>query len=458
MSHHSIRLLILTIILSLLATGCVSVSADSPTEPPSEPVAAPTAIPSATPEPTAVLLPTTEPTITPIPTEPVPDAILNGDLPLSEVAYRLPLTIRHLTTNSVTLFFELDRPTSATLFLHSREAVVPPIELDLDPDQNRQRLTIEGLIPDTPYEAVLAINAAEGSYEQPVFLSDAWGPVTFHTPSETGTLRIGIIGDASFGDSTTSSVVNRMADSDLDFVLHVGDVVDETELDVDPFQSYAMKFYTPFAPLLTQMPVYTVIGNHDYDADIRWQDNAFYYYAFPPFPDSLFPGQENREKNQYYAFAYHNIQFVMLDTQVFFGQPGWDEQQAWLNERLADTRFRMTIPVFHVSPFSSSSVHPTDSIPVRDGWTPLFEAANVPLVLSGHYHQYERSLNNGVTYVISSGGSAIVYAPAEEFLPESQVFIRQSHYALLEIDEQAINITALSLEGEILDQYSIPTE
>ncbi len=450
---------LLTIILSLLLslTGCISVAADNPTESASEsePADSPTVTASETPEPTEAPPPTAVPTATPIPTEPVPDAILNGDLPLSEVAYKLPLTIRHVTPDTVTLFFEVDRPTPATLFLHSREAAVQPVELDLNPEQTRQRLTIEGLTPSTSYEVVLAIKTAADSFEQPGFLSNTWGPVTFHTPSETGTLRIGVIGDASFGDPTTADLVNQMANADLDFVLHVGDVVDETELNVDPFESYAGKFYTPFTALLKQGPVYTVIGNHDYDPDIRWQDNPFYYYAFPPFPDPLFPGQEDRPKNQYYAFSYHNIQFVMLDSQVFFGQPGRDEQLAWLNERLADTRFRMTIPVFHVSPFSSSSVHPTDSLPVRETWTPLFEAANVPLVLSGHYHQYERSLNNDVTYIISSGGSSIVYAPADEFLDESQAFKRQSHYVLLEIDEQEIKLTAYALGGEVLDQYSI---
>lgn len=446
MSRYSVRFVLG--IMGLLAVGCIA-GIDPTVDHPAGP-SEPTSEPATSPTPVAPIS-TEIPTSTPFVTATIPAAVLDGDLPISGASYRIPLTIRHVTEETVTLFFELDRPTPASLFVHSEGQI---IEAALAPDQTRHLVTIDGLIPDTGYRAVVAIEAVEDRFEQPGFLSGPWGPVAFQTASETGSLRIGVIGDASFGDPVTSELVAQMSVADLDFVLHAGDVVDETELDADPFQSYAGKFYTPFAPLLTQMPVYTVIGNHDYDSDIRWQDAPFYYYAFPPFPDSRFPGQEDRTKNQYYAFVYQDIQFLMLDTQTFFGQPGWEEQQAWFSERLADSTFRMTIPVLHVPPFGSSSVHPTDSLPVRNTWVPLFESAQVPLVISGHFHQYERLQKNGVTYLISGGGSSTLYAPGD-MLEESVVFKRQSHYVMLEIDEQGMRLTAIGLGGEVLDQFSI---
>jgi predicted phosphodiesterase len=359
-----------------------------------------------------------------------------------------------VTQTEVTLFFELDRPSLAILVVRPREAAAQTVEVKLDPAQTRHLVTVGDLRPDTGYEAVVALEAGTNGFQQPAFLSRAWGPVSFQTASESGSLRVGVVGDASFGDPVTSAIVEQMAGAGLDFALHTGDVVDETEQGVDPFQSYAAKFYTPFAPLLTQMPVYTVIGNHDYDADIRWQDAPFYYHAFPPFPDPSFPTQADRPRNQYYAFVYQDVQFLMLDSQVFFGQPGREEQQVWLAERLADPRFRMTIPVFHVSPFSSSTVHPTDSLPVRYEWTPLFAAANVPVVFSGHFHQYERLASSGVTYIVSGGGSATLYAPGE-LLPENQVFRRASHYVLLDIGQDGIQLSAFSPGGEVIDQVNL---
>lgn len=436
------------VMCSLLMAGCLSYNTGDDPMPGSQAGSA---------EP--IFVPTTSPTAaqsgTPAPAPPTARAIPDEELPLADIGYTIPLAIRHVTQDTVTLFFELDFPAPASLFIRSREAATQTIEVNLDPTQTRHSLTVSNLSSDTRYEAIVAIGTADGGFQQPVFLSGAWGPVSFQTPRETGTLRIGVIGDASFGDPVTSTLVEEMAEADLDFVLHTGDVVDETEQGVNPFQSYAEKFYTPFAPLLTQMPVYTVIGNHDYDADIRWLGDPFYYHAFPPFADPLFPAQENMARNQYYAFAYRDVQFLMLDSKVFFGQPGREEEEVWLAERLADPRFRMTIPVFHVAPFSSSSVHPTDSLPVRAAWVPLFEDANVPVVLSGHFHEYERLNSNGITYVVASGGSSILYAPGES-LPESEVLRRQSHYVLLEIDGEGVTLSAHALGGEVLDRLGLP--
>lgn len=401
-----------------------------------------TTLPSPSPMPTA----TVEPTATPLPVD---------DLPLSSTAYTLPLTLRHLTPNTATLFFELAAPAPGSLIVNNTGTGERIAELPLPDQEARHLLTVEGLEPGTHYDAVVALNGAEGD-EQPQFMGRVWSPLSFETPAEGAPVRFGVLGDASFGDPATIELIEQMAAADLDFAIHTGDVVDETELGIDPFDSYARKFYTPFEPLLSQMPVYTVPGNHDYDADIRWQEQPFYYHAFPPFSTPDQPEQGNRSVNQYYAFEYDGVQFIMLDSQVLFGVPGINEQREWLNQRLADPSYRASVVVFHVSPYSSSSVHPTNSDPPREYWTPLFEAAGVPLVLSGHYHQYERSMNGSTTYIVSGGGSSILYAPAEERRPESQVFATRTHFVLLELNGDTLDVSAVALGGDVIDQATIP--
>jgi hypothetical protein len=137
-----------------------------------------------------------------------------------------------------------------------------------------------------------------------------------------------------------------------------------------------------------------------------------------------------------------------------FGAPGRAEQADWLAERLADPRFRATIPVFHVSPFTSSSVHPTDSLPVQYEWVPLFEAAGIPVVFSGHFHQYERLSYEGTIYIISGGGSSITYAPGEQ-LPQSVVFARRSHFVLAELEGDRLALSAIAVDGEVIDQVEL---
>ena len=144
----------------------------------------------------------------------------------------------------------------------------------------------------------------------------------------------------------------------------------------------------------------------------------------------------------------------MLDTHVFAGGIGRVIQDYWMTERLQDPNFRITIPIFHVAPYSSSVVHPDDGLPVRYSWNWRFEQANVPIVLSGHYHHYERLIKKGITYIVSGGGSSTLYVQGDS-LPESNVYARKSHFVILEIFSDQINLNAISSDGEIIDSATI---
>ncbi len=433
-------------VLALLLLGCSSGSL--PSNVPATSTAEPSIVPLDTPTCISIIIPvpTSTPTISPTPT---PD-VFAAEFPLGDVAYVLPLTIRHITPTRAVLFFELDQAVEGILF-YQVDGAAAGGELPFDADAVRHQLTLNVLVPGTTYKIRVGIPGADGEFTEPHFLGEKWGPFTVHTPAEINPLRFGVIGDASFGDSVTASLVEQMAAANLDFVLHTGDVVDETELNADPFESYAHKYYQTFAPLLQQLPVYTVPGNHDYDPDIRWQGEPFYFNAFPPFEDPRIPASGT---SQYYAFVMDGLQFIMLDSQVFFGIAGREAEQSWLIERLGDDRFQASIAVFHVSPFSSSSVHRNEGVPVRDSWSPLFQEANIPLVFSGHTHQYERLQVNNVTYIVSGGGSSITYAGGE-LLPQSQVFARKSHFVLVVVYPDRLELTSFSVAGETIDQVDI---
>jgi predicted phosphodiesterase len=390
--------------------------------------------------------PSSNATISPTPT---PD-VFAMEFPLAEVEYLLPLTMRHVSPSTAVLFFELANPVNGYLFFQVEDGGYGG-EIPLATNTNRHLITLEGLLPGETYKIRVGIDHGEGLFEQPGFLGERWGPVTVRTPSEGQTHRFGVIGDASFGDTITASLVERMAQADLDFVVHTGDVVDETEVNADPFDSYVNKYYAVFAPLLQQMPVYTVPGNHDHDADIRWQGEPFYYHAFPPFEDPLIASTGS---SQYYAFSKGNLQFIMLDSQVFYGVAGREEQLQWLVDRLNDGRFSASIPVFHVSPYTSSAVHRNEGVPVQNAWAPLFAGANVPVVFSGHTHQYERLLVGSVTYIVSGGGSEITYARGA-LLPQSQLFARKSHFVLAEMYPDRLELTSVSMDGRTIDQVTI---
>lgn len=407
--------------------------------------------------PSATFLSTSSPSPIPNPTatpSPMPD-FFSQAYPPGENDFRIPLTIRHVTDQQATLFFELRNPEPGWLVYRNSDSPVQE-KIALSPGETRHIITLEGLLQNTAYEAKVMLGSSENSLQEPYFSGEEWGTIHFHTTSNDWPFRVGVLGDASFGDQATEQLVELMAGLDLDFVLHTGDVVYETD-SADVSSSYVYKFFKPFSPLLHQGPVYSVLGNHDYDYAVRWQGQPFYDYVFPPFTDPNFIYPENRRANQYYAIPVNDIQFLMLDSHVFAGAEGREEQDAWLDERLADPRFRITIPVFHTAPYSSSLVHPDDGLPIRYSWNWRFEQARVPLVLSGHFHHYERLIANGITYLVSGGGSSVLYAQGES-LPESQIYARQTHFVLLEFYANYIELKTIALDGHIIDQAMIALE
>jgi predicted phosphodiesterase len=412
---------------------------ESSTLPPSE-------APNTTPSPALTSTATQQPTVTPF-----PEAV-----PSTEITYAIPPTAQHVTETGATIFFELSAPAAGQLLYRAQTDPADGGAVPLDPENTRQIITLEGLTPGQRYDYVIRLGADGAPLGEPTFDGSLWGPTSFHTPPYKEPLRFGVIGDSGFGEEVTFRLGELMAASDLDFVIHVGDVVYRIAENASPFEAYALKYYTPFAPVLREMPIYPVVGNHDVEAAAFWGETPFYYYVFPPFPDSAFAPSDYDGRRQWVAFAVADIQFVLLDTQTFFGEAGGVEQDAWLADRLADERFRLTIPVCHV-PVYSSGPHAGDAAVVRANWAGLFEAAHAPLVLSGHDHDYERLSVNGVTYIVSGGGSTALYT-LDSPHPGSQFFATLSHFVLVEVYPSVILLSAIGADGVLIDQANIPLE
>jgi 3',5'-cyclic AMP phosphodiesterase CpdA len=241
-----------------------------------------------------------------------------------------------------------------------------------------------------------------------------------------------------------------MAGYRLDIVLHTGDMAYRVNEEADPFEAYAKKYFLSLAPLLTTLPVYPVPGNHEYDRETYWLDRPFYFYAFAGV------GIQGSANESWYSFSAGGIQFLMLDSQTFHGVGGRAQQTAWLDQRLAEPGFRFSIPVFHTPPFTSG-LHREDGKALAAEWLPRFEAAGVPLVLSGHDHNFERILYNGITYLVSGGGSRTLYSESG-LVPGSQTFAKQTHFVLLEITGDQISVEAINLADEVLDRATIELE
>ena len=435
-------------ILSVAAVGCARA--------PSSPIPSATATsahvstsihtqtPSLTPEPATTQTP--RPTSTPLP------PVEFVDQP-ADSAYQVPLTVQKLTPFEATVHFELDKPSSGwLLYRPDQQDFAGWWALPLAENEFIHQVPLVGLTPGSSYSVQVGLGDDLESLRAPSLLGVDWGPINFEAPSiGEPNLRFGVIGDSGFGDDQTRQLAERMRSYDLDFVLHTGDTVYNAFEQSGPAEAFATKYFEAFGPLLHEVPIYPVLGNHDYDQPARSGGRPYFLSAFPLLTD---PSVPDSALGTWYAFDQAGIQFIMLDSQAFQGAGGRAEQTAWMEERLADPSFRFSIPVFHTPPYTSG-FHRNDGRALRTDWNPLFEAADAPLVFSGHDHNYERIVRNDVTYVVSGGGSPVLYGETGR-VEGSQAFHREMHFVLVEIDRDRIELTAIDIDGNVLDRATIP--
>jgi hypothetical protein len=430
--------LVSVIFLVMLACGPVATSSvpEIPTLIPTD-VSLPTA---ASTKAIATLTPTSEP--------------IGFDSALASVSYTLPPVIQNVTENSAVVFFELSNPADGLIVYSPTSDPSRQTIIQIDQLSARHQVVIPNLEPDTEYKVSVGMKSTVPNLLQsPGYRGESWDSVRVKTLRNETPVRGAIIGDGGFGSETTFRLANEMAANDLDFVLYAGDIVYNIGDDIDPYEAFALKYYLPLAPLLKTIPVYPAVGNHDVEPAARVENVPFYYTAFPPFPDPRFAPSDHEGRNKWYAFSYADIQFLSLDSQVFYNEEGEEIQTTWIQERLADTRFTNSIPFFHIPPFNSGN-HTFDGLPVRDNWIPLFEGSNVPLVISGHDHNYQHLQVNGISYLISGGASEVLY-DQQVLLPESVYFARRTHYVLMEIYPDRIDLRAIALGGETIDQFTV---
>lgn len=386
------------------------------------------------------------PTITPVP---IPEIDLRSPHP--EISYTIPLTCQWLSDTTAVLSFALDRPVEGVLFYgptsHAGFSSMRPFRGDV----GTQVIKIEHLQLGTEYRAAVGVLSGD-LYHIPGLQGAGWDPIHFRTfSSEKWPLRIGVIGDSGFGDPVTFDLVRRMTQHDLDFVVHTGDVVYRVDENQDAKQAFLTKYFLPFSPLLHSIPIFPVPGNHEFDPAADWEGFPYYFTAFPPLSGE--GSNSSGGIRQYYSVEAGNIQILFLDSQEFWRQPENTDQTQWLEGRLKDPRFALSIPVIHVPPFSSG-LHSGDGVIVERDWVPLFEEYGVPLVLSGHDHNYQRILVNGTTYVVSGGGSQVLYSMSA-LHPGSRLFSSTSHFVILSIFPERIEMETITITGQVIDRTEI---
>lgn len=245
------------------------------------------------------------------------------------------------------------------------------------------------------------------------------------------------------------TISQRVWEERPSFVVVAGDLVDWGPNK----DEWVNEFLNPGHKLMSRIPLYTVLGNHEGNAD--------YYYQYMANPEPEF----------WYTFTYGNAEFFMIDSNRDISEGS--DQYNWLEQQLAKSTATWKIAVHHHPPYSSEEndhgntfkgeLSKLGNDKVRD-LPKLFDKYSVDFSLFGHTHVYERTwpLKNNLinqrdgTIYINSGGAG---GGLEDFAPTRNWFTIElklkHHYCTFTIYDKTLIFKALDDKGNLFDMFQM---
>lgn len=261
----------------------------------------------------------------------------------------------------------------------------------------------------------------------------------FHTaPLGESEFSFVVMGDTGSINLDQLAIAELLEKYSYDFLLHTGDVVypDGKE------SAYDLRFFFPYQKILTKIPFFMTIGNHD----AKTNNGAPYLNIFN------LPHNNPENSELYYSFEWGNALFISLDSILSPYDEG-STQYNWLVQQLTESKHTWKFVFFHVPLFTSSKRH-IDGM--REAWAPVFEKYKVDIVFSGHDHYYERLPIQAVNYIISGGGGASINKDREyERHPASVKLLKKHHFLMVDLKPSSIKLRAIDIKNRIIDEFDL---
>lgn len=286
---------------------------------------------------------------------------------------------------------------------------------------------IDGLSPDMRY------------YYHVKTDSDSGRLASFMTAPSPGTpFSFIIYGDTRSNNAAHRAVLARMPGTSPRFVVNTGDLVASNT--VENWNAF-------FADLCDSTgvgsiaPYYASPGNHE--------NGAMY------FDNVVLPANNAQHSSSYYSFDYGDVHLISLNTEIDYSPTS--PQQQWLRGDLAsaaahNAKFR--IAYWHRPPYSTG--HHGSDLNIRALLCSPVEAGLVDLVLTGHDHDYERTVPiHGTTYVVSGGGGAPLYdAVADSAWTAYKE--KSTHFCLFRVDGNSLTMKMVrASDGTVRDSLTV---
>lgn len=249
---------------------------------------------------------------------------------------------------------------------------------------------------------------------------------------------------------------------DAEIFTVTGDLVDNGESD---YQWRA--WHLAAANLLAERTFAPVMGNHECYG-VNWLNSLptgyLNQFALPDNNSKKFGGY-------FYSFDYGAAHFFILNTQfdeLDDLKPGLQAaQEYWFRRDAANTNRRWKIVFMHKDIYNYARDKFDDDI--ADKFLELFDELEIDLVFTGHLHTYRnrgkifarKKSARGTTYILCgrSGDQKYVEPPSEiDDVTYKNLREEPPSFILLDVRADAINLFSQTVDGEVLDSFTIRKE
>jgi hypothetical protein len=321
---------------------------------------------------------------------------------------------------------------------------------------------------------------------------------TFPAPDQpSGEFAFAVIGDPGTGDATQARVGKALADridpARIRFVLTMGDniymktrssgflglletgfrtVSGRMRMTGDEDDDWFPSYFLPYRDVITRVPVFPCLGNHDSenseeDDDLaQLVDNLFLEERFPEVSQDWRLGDEVLD-TLFYRFRYgRDAEFVAVDTSFTDRQDGFETvfeltrgkrqpplnstaHRRFLDALLAEPVSRWRVPFGHHPPFSLGPRHRNN--PMVRALAQRFADASAQqrVWLSGHEHNFQHHREGSLHFLMTGAAGKLNKLKRNVRMPAHACCHNSAHHFLLvTVTEEAMRIRLIDEEGE----------
>ncbi len=248
-----------------------------------------------------------------------------------------------------------------------------------------------------------------------------------------GAVRFIVYGDSRSDPQAHATMARRFRQHAPEFILHTGDLVARGR----NYGLWAKEFFQPMAPVIDEVPFFSVMGNHE--------DDGTNYLAYFHLPG----------KKLWYSLDIGPVHVLALDFR--FPQSRSEQFRFASNDLVtAHAPWKIVVlhtPMFNIGGHASAWGH--------TNYLPVFHRAKVDLVLSGHSHIYERfrplaprtEKDWAITHVTTGGGGANLHLSFDH--PALVVRETARHYMAFEATREKLRAEAIRVDGSLLDRFEL---